>query len=100
MPEKLQTVALLPFIPLYIIFQNHIREKDGKGLTKYSWREAEHAARDKFTPRFAHRHTPEEVSNWYTKNGYDKIRFLSDRPKEKWVPDGLIECIGVEGFKL
>ncbi|CUS34213.1 class I SAM-dependent methyltransferase [Candidatus Nitrospira nitrificans] len=79
LPERLQTVALLPIIPLYLIHQNLYARRSVTGSIKYGWREALHAARDRFTPRFAHRHTEEEVCGWFREAGYVQLRCASKR---------------------
>jgi SAM-dependent methyltransferase len=70
LPEPLQTVALAPWAPLYIAHQ-WLAARGNDQLTTYSWREAMHAARDRWTPRFVHRHSDEEVARWFTAASYD-----------------------------
>jgi uncharacterized protein YbaR (Trm112 family)/SAM-dependent methyltransferase len=79
LPERFQTVALLPIIPLYLIHQNLYARRSVTGSIKYGWREALHAARDRFTPRFAHRHTEEEVCGWFRDAGYAQLQCASKR---------------------
>src|SRR5258706_3244044 len=75
LPDSVQTIALLPFIPLYVIRQNfYARRHDGRAAT-YGWREAMHAARDRFTPRYAHRHTEDELCKWFHDAGYSKLQW-------------------------
>jgi hypothetical protein len=70
LPEKLQTVALLPVIPLYLIHQSLYVKRSSSTHIKYGWRKAMHAARDCCTPRFVHRHAEEEVCGWFREAGY------------------------------
>lgn len=79
LPERFQTVALLPIIPLYLIHQNLYARRHGTSYIKYGWREALHAARDRFTPRFAHRHTEAEVCGWFRDAGYVQLQCASKR---------------------
>lgn len=79
LPERLQTAVLLPIIPLYLIHQNLYARRRITNSIKYGWREALHAARDRFTPRFAHRHTEEEVCGWFRDAGYAQIQCASKR---------------------
>ena len=41
-----------------------------------------HAARDRFTPAYAHRQTANEVQDWFTQVGFENIVHI----KEKDVP--------------
>jgi hypothetical protein len=38
-----------------------------------------HAARDRFTPRFAHRQSFEEVSAWFRESGFEQIEAVDWR---------------------
>lgn len=99
LPESLQTVALLPIIPLYLIHQNLYVKRLAFGFIKYGWREAAHAARDRFTPRYAHRHTEEEVCGWFREVGYAELGCLSKRERPDFVPISLVSGTGVEGIR-
>jgi uncharacterized protein YbaR (Trm112 family)/SAM-dependent methyltransferase len=79
MPERLQSLTLLPLIPLYLLHQNLFVRRRGHGFVKYGWREAMHAARDRFTPRYIHRHTEQEVCGWFREAEYTEIRSGSER---------------------
>jgi len=99
LPTKLQTLALLPFLPLYRIHQALVRKKRGPEYVHYGWREAMHAARDRFTHRFAHRHDEEEVSGWFAEAGYGDLRFVTPRSAPDFVPTSFVACTGVEGTR-
>ena len=45
-----------------------------KSVEKYTYGNALHAARDRFTPLFAHRHDFDEVSAWFKSLGFDQIQ--------------------------
>ena len=79
LPESLQTVALFPIVLLYLIHQNLYVTHRGSIYIKYGWREAAHGARDRFTPRYAHRHTEEEVCGWFREAGYAELQCASQR---------------------
>jgi hypothetical protein len=38
-----------------------------------------HAARDRFTPKFAHRHPVDEVAGWFRRAGFDSPEVLDWR---------------------
>ena len=99
LPGWLQTIVLQPIVPLYIFHQNATVDQQ-PGKAKYSWREALHAARDRFTPLYIHRHSEEEVSAWFKSGGFSKIKALSGKELPDFVPVGFYMNTGVEGFKL
>jgi uncharacterized protein YbaR (Trm112 family)/SAM-dependent methyltransferase len=78
LPESAQNAALFPLAVLYIVHQNVLQ--GGKDdMVRFSWREAYHAARDRFTPRYAFRYSEEELASWYYSAGYDNLLFSSKR---------------------
>jgi SAM-dependent methyltransferase len=99
LPESLQTATLLPITPLYLIHQNLLAGRRGATVIKYGWREAIHAARDRFTPRFAHRHTEEEVCGWFREAGYTKLQCVSKREHPEFIPISLIAATAVDGTR-
>lgn len=99
LPGSLQTIVLTPIAPLYIFHQNTVQTNAKQGMAKYNWREAMHAARDRFTPKYIHRHSEEEVISWFEQNGFDRTRPLSKKKLPDYVPVGFYMNTGVEGFK-
>ncbi|MBX2916325.1 MAG: class I SAM-dependent methyltransferase [Cyclobacteriaceae bacterium] len=99
LPGWLQTVVLVPIAPLYIFHQNTINIDSKTGMAKYRWREAMHAARDRFTPKYIHRHSETEVIKWFLELGYKDVRPLSIKKLPDFVPVGFYMNTGVEGFK-
>jgi uncharacterized protein YbaR (Trm112 family)/SAM-dependent methyltransferase len=99
LPESLQRVALLPIVPLYLIHQNVLVRGRDDGFVRYGWREALHAARDRFTPRYAYRHSEEEVSGWFTAAGYRDLQLASRRARPPFVPTGFVVATAVDGVR-
>jgi uncharacterized protein YbaR (Trm112 family) len=99
LPETLQTVALIPLLPLYIIHQNLFVKGRGTSYAHYGWREALHAARDRFTPRYAHRHTEEEVCSWFREAGYGELQCASKRERPGFVPVAFVAAAAVDGVR-
>lgn len=99
LPGWMQTIVLVPIAPLYIFHQNTINTDSKTGMAKYRWREAMHAARDRFTPKYIHRHSEEEVGSWFSQLGYKNVRPLSAKKLPEFVPVGFYKNTGVEGFK-
>jgi SAM-dependent methyltransferase len=99
MPEKAQTVALAPIVPAYMAMQ-WLRSKRSDGsVVAYGFREGLHAARDRFTPPFVHRHTEDEVSTWFQAAGFRDLTFTSRREKPDFVPVSVVACTGVGGTR-
>lgn len=98
LPAPIQTAAVAPWAPLYILHQRRAA-RSNPHQTTYGWREAMHAARDRWTPRYVHRHTDEEVSAWFEGAGYDNLRCLSERQAPAYVVEGLMTCVGIEGVR-
>lgn len=98
LPDRLQAVALAPWAPLYIAHQK-FAARSNPHFTTYSWREAMQAARDRWTPRYVHRHSTEQVERWFEANGYESLTSINDRPRPDYVPEALAACTGVEGTR-
>jgi len=99
LPGQLQTVALLPVVPLYMLYQNvYRRARHGSSAAHYGINEALHAARDRLTPPFAHRHTYDEVAAWYREAGFRRLELLRDELLPDGVPNTMQTNVGVRGF--
>jgi len=101
LPGPLQTAALAPTVPLYILYQNIYRRRkmDRDTAAIYGWNEALHAARDRLTPPFAHRHSYEEVSEWFKSSGYDDLELLRDEELPAGVPDEFPLSVGIRAAR-
>jgi len=99
LPESVQRIALTPIVPLYLFHQNVVVRGREEGYIPYGWREALHAARDRFTPRYAHRHSEEEVSGWFSAAGYRDLQLSSRRARPPYVPPGFLVATAVDGVR-
>jgi uncharacterized protein YbaR (Trm112 family)/SAM-dependent methyltransferase len=99
LPEQLQRIALLPIVPLYLLHQNVLVRGREDDFIRYGWREALHAARDRFTPRYAYRHSEEEVSSWFNAAGYHDLQIASRRARPAFVPPGFVVATAVDGVR-
>ena len=59
-----------------------------------------HAARDRLTPPFAHRHTYEEVAEWFVSEGYEDLELLRDETAPEGVPETYAINVGIRGFRV
>ena len=62
----------------YVTF-NRLRRLRNPAIQKLTFSRGVHAARDRFTPRFAHRHPAEEILKWYAEAGYESATVLDWR---------------------
>lgn len=98
LPETAQAVALTPAIPIYMGWQA-LQVLRGNADVPYGVREALHAARDRLTPKFAHRHTEDEVVTWFREQKFTAIRRGSEREKPSWLPIGFLANTAVDGVR-
>jgi SAM-dependent methyltransferase/uncharacterized protein YbaR (Trm112 family) len=56
----------------YIGFNAMRRMRDPR-VQPLTFARAVHAARDRFTPRYAHRHAPSDVMRWFHEAGFDRV---------------------------
>lgn len=99
MPETVQTVALAPLVPAYMAAQWLRSVRSDGTVVPYGFREALHAARDRFTPPFVHRHTEEEVASWFESAGFGDLTYTGRREKPAFVPVAVVACTGVSGTR-
>ena len=99
LPERLQTAMLLPLVPLYLVNQNLLGGSRQPGSVRYGLNEALHAARDRFTPRYVHRHSNAEVGGWFRELGYGDIRYVTERRLPDYLPPSFAHCTGVDGIR-
>ena len=97
LPERAQSVALAPLVPLYIGHQWLRSLRHPEGAVRYGVREAMHAARDRFTPRYIHRHTEEELCDWFRAAGFEKLSRASELDRPEFVPIAFTASTGVSG---
>ena len=71
LPGPVATLVLTPTVPAYVL-ASYMGLASGTHGGTYSAAQALHAARDRFTPRFAHRHEVEEVVGWYREAGSEE----------------------------
>ncbi len=98
LPETAQAVALAPAIPVYMGWQA-LQVFRGNADVRYGVREALHAARDRLTPKFAHRHTEDEVVGWFKDLRFGSIRRGSEREKPDWLPVGFLANTAIDGVR-
>jgi ubiquinone/menaquinone biosynthesis C-methylase UbiE/uncharacterized protein YbaR (Trm112 family) len=88
------TACLTAFASAYIGF-NSLRRLRNPHMQQYTFRRAMHAARDRFTPQFAHRHEPQEVESWFRETGFDDVTLLDWREMPTAEQENFERNIGV-----
>jgi SAM-dependent methyltransferase/uncharacterized protein YbaR (Trm112 family) len=69
-PDSAIAKAFLRTMALGYVSFNRLRRLGNPEIQPLSFARGLHAARDRFTPRFAHRHPPEEILGWFAAAGY------------------------------
>ncbi len=67
-PQPVATAVLTPIAGAYLGF-NRLRRAQESEVQPYTFDRALHAARDRFTPRFAYRQDHKEVASWFQQAG-------------------------------
>jgi ubiquinone/menaquinone biosynthesis C-methylase UbiE/uncharacterized protein YbaR (Trm112 family) len=71
-PSALGTAVLAP-IALGYVGYNRLRRSADSTVQPFTFSRALHSARDRFTPRFAHRQDATEVVSWFREAGFEGI---------------------------
>ena len=95
-PSWLSTLALAPFALSYLAF-NRVRHWSNRRIQPYNYTRALHAARDRFTPEFAHRHDAAEVCQWFRDAGYADLEVVDWRTMPSADHDDYRRNTGVRG---
>jgi ubiquinone/menaquinone biosynthesis C-methylase UbiE/uncharacterized protein YbaR (Trm112 family) len=66
-------------------------------IQEYTYERALHAARDRFTPRYAHRHEPGEVTEWFREAGFESTTVVDWRSMPAAQQDTYRRNVGVRG---
>ena len=94
----LANAVLYPIACSYVLF-NHGRRLADATIQPYNLRRALHAARDRFTPEFAHRHSDTEVSAWFGNANYIDLEVVDWKAMPTADHDDYRRNTGVRGRK-
>jgi ubiquinone/menaquinone biosynthesis C-methylase UbiE/uncharacterized protein YbaR (Trm112 family) len=95
----LANMILWPLAGAYVVF-NHARRLADPTIQPYNFQRARHAARDRFTPEFAHRHSSDEVLDWFRRAGYADLEVVDWKAMPTADHDDYRRNTGVRGRKL
>lgn len=91
-------LVLWPIAGAYVLF-NHGRRLRDRTIQPYNFRRALHAARDRFTPEFAHRHSDAEVVEWFKEAGFVDLEVVDWKGMPNADHDDYRRNTGVRGRK-
>jgi SAM-dependent methyltransferase/uncharacterized protein YbaR (Trm112 family) len=97
--SRTATVFLNSMAVGYIVY-NKLRRLKDKKVQNYTFGRAVHAARDRFTPRFAHRHHVTEVLSWFNELGFAKMEVVDWKVMPSVEQDDYRRNIGVRAKRL
>jgi ubiquinone/menaquinone biosynthesis C-methylase UbiE/uncharacterized protein YbaR (Trm112 family) len=95
----LSKILLTPLALGYVAF-NRLRRFSDASIQPYNFRRALHAARDRFTPEYAHRHDSGEVMAWFRAAGFEHVQPVDWRDMPSADHDDYRRNTGVRGRKM
>jgi SAM-dependent methyltransferase/uncharacterized protein YbaR (Trm112 family) len=96
-PSSLLSTVFLSLVALGYLAFNAIHRLCSPNTQKYNFERALHAARDRFTPRYAHRHNPKEVVGWFEQAGFEEIEVVDWRIMPPAEQETYRRNVGVRG---
>lgn len=98
-PDSVLSKAFLSIMALCYMAFNRGRRLFNREIQPLTFSRAVHAARDRFTPKFAHRHSSEEICGWFTTSGFDSVILLDWRDMPAADQDDFRRNVGVRATK-
>lgn len=97
-PSWVSSVVLAPLALAYVVF-NRLRRLGDNTIQSYNFRRALHAARDRYTPEFAHRTAPDQLRDWFQKDGFGDVQVVDWRVMPTADHDDYRRNVGVRGVR-
>jgi SAM-dependent methyltransferase/uncharacterized protein YbaR (Trm112 family) len=94
-PDLFPARAFLACMALSYLAFNKLRRMQDPTVQRYDFKRALHAARDRFTPRYAHRHEPSEVEGWFRDLGFSRVERIDWRGMPSVEQDDYRRNIGI-----
>ena len=98
-PDSLPAKAFLGAMALAYMIFNRGRRLTNREIQPLTFRRAVHAARDRFTPKYAHRHPAEEICGWFKSCGFDDVTVLDWRDMPPADQDDFRRNVGVRAIR-
>jgi SAM-dependent methyltransferase/uncharacterized protein YbaR (Trm112 family) len=97
-PDSLPARAFLTAMGAGYVLFNALRRATNPAIQPLTLERGIHAARDRFTPRFAHRHELAEVVKWFREAGFERPEVLDWRAMPAADHDDFRRNVGVRGI--
>ncbi len=98
-PNSFMAKSFLGTMALGYVTFNKLRRVTNRAIQPLSFSRGMHAARDRFTPRFAHRHPPKEVLKWFADAGYESAKVLNWREMPPAEQDDFRRNVGIRAVR-
>jgi SAM-dependent methyltransferase/uncharacterized protein YbaR (Trm112 family) len=98
-PNSVASKSFLGAMAMGYVAFNKLRRMTNSEIQPLSFARGMHAARDRFTPRFAHRHPPEEVLKWFADLGYASAKVLDWRDMPAAEQDDFSRNVGIRAVR-
>ena len=98
-PDSLPAKAFLTAMGTGYVFFNGMRRMLNGSIQPLTLSRGVHAARDRFTPRYAHRHETSEVAGWFQRAGFDDLHVLDWKSMPPADHDDFRRNVGVRAVR-
>jgi SAM-dependent methyltransferase len=98
-PSSLFAKSFLATMSLGYVGFNRLRRAANSAIQPLTFSRGLHAARDRFTPRFAHRHADGEVLRWFADAGYGNAEVLDWRTMPPAEQDDFNRNVGIRAVR-
>ena len=98
-PDSPLAKAFLSTMALGYLAFNRMRRATNNEIQPLTFRRAVHAARDRFTPKYAHRHSAAEICSWFEGSGYKRPQVLDWREMPPADQDDFRRNVGVRAAR-
>jgi SAM-dependent methyltransferase/uncharacterized protein YbaR (Trm112 family) len=96
-PESVPAKAFLTVMGAGYVLFNRLRRASNPAIQPLTLARGVHAARDRFTPRFAHRHPADEVTSWFSRAGFKNVEIVDWKSMPPADHDDYRRNVGVRG---
>ena len=98
-PNSLFAKSFLGTMAVAYVAFNRLRRVTNPAIQPLGLSRGMHAARDRFTPRFAHRHSAEEILKWFADAGYGSAKVIDWREMPAAEQADFSRNVGIRGVR-
>ncbi len=99
-PDSLPAKAFLTAMGFGYVAFNGFRRTMNPAIQPLTLSRGVHAARDRFTPQFAHRHQAAEVTEWFHRAGFERMEVVDWKSMPPADHDDFRRNVGVRGMMI